>query len=224
MKLLLFSGGGYFDNMRLMEELVTMAFRKHPRILYIPSDGDDDDYYEDYTEFNMAINQVTKTETIYLPIDDKLTPHDFVQKLASSDGVFLSGGNTFHFLGHLRKKGLLSKLKLYARQGNLLSGLSAGAIILTPSVETAGFPEFDCDINYDEITNLRSLNLTRFLFFPHFKKSKRYSDAFRLETLARTQYPIYCCPDYSGIKIFHNTVTFYGNCWGYFCGHEFRVN
>jgi dipeptidase E len=62
---------------------------------------------------------------------------------------------------------MLPLLKKFIQDGGILTGLSAGAIMMTETIEMAGYPPFDCDENEDNLKNLKSLNLVDFYFFPH---------------------------------------------------------
>ena len=64
----------------------------------------------------------------------------------------------------LEKTGLLKELKAWVRNGGVLTGVSAGAIIMTKNIETAAFPSFDCDENEDNVKNLAGLQLVDFEF------------------------------------------------------------
>ena len=140
-----------------------------------------------------------------------------------SDAIHLAGGNTFYFLNSLRKAKLLPKLKAFAQKGGLLTGLSAGAIMMTENIEMAGYPEFDRDENIVNIKNLAALNLVDFLFFPHFRKSTRYDVVFNKYTRSSDKI-IYACPDGAGIVVRDNEIRFVGKCYAFSRGHKFVIN
>ena len=115
------------------------------------------------------------------------------------DIVYLAGGNTYHFLHHLRVSGLLEAVGRFASRGGVVAGLSAGALILTPHIGLAGYPAWDRDENRIGLSGrgCRGLGLTRFEFFPHYRRSARYRDAL-LDYSRRSRLPVYACPDGSG--------------------------
>jgi peptidase E len=81
--------------------------------------------------------------------------------------INLSGGNTFRFLKSIKERGAESRLVEYARNGGILIGVSAGAMILTPSIESA----FICgDVNTVGLSDLEGLELVSFFFDPHSSK------------------------------------------------------
>src|SRR5690606_32920603 len=101
-------------------------------------------------------------------------PEVLKQEVFKSDIIHLSGGNTFYFIKHLRQAKLLKDFKEFLNNGGVLTGLSAGAIIMTRSIQTAAFPSFDRDENEDNVRNFKGMGLVNFEFFPHYKNSLRY--------------------------------------------------
>ena len=136
-----------------------------------------------------------------------------------SEIIRLSGGNTYYFLKHLRKTGLLKHLKEFVKRGGVLTGLSAGGILMTPIISAAGYPEFDKDDNDEKVRNLRGLNLVKFEFFPHYKNSPRY-DKDLIRESKRVDYPIYAIPDGSGVVVTENKLKFIGKSYCFFKGKK----
>ncbi len=104
----------------------------------------------------------------------------------------------------------MPKLKTFVERGGVLAGLSAEAIILTPNIGTAGPPLPDPDENEVKLKNLRALGLVRFEFYPHYTSTPKTNQAI-LKYSRNTKYPIFACPDGSGITINENRMTFIGN-------------
>ena len=140
-----------------------------------------------------------------------------------SDAIHLAGGNTFYFLNYLRKARLLPQLKAFVEKGGVLTGLSAGAIMMTENIEMAGYPDFDRDENLVNLKNLSALNLVDFLFLPHFRNSARYDVVFKKYT-RNTSKIIYACPDGAGIVVRDNELRFVGKCFAFSNGHKFIIN
>jgi dipeptidase E len=144
--------------------------------------------------------------------------------LLASDVVYLAGGNTFHFLHHLRRSGLLDTLKRFAARGGVLAGLSAGGVLMTPDIGLAGYPDFDRDDDEVGLSGRRlgALGLVPFEFFPHYRHSARYREALRSWS-ARTRRPLYACRDGSGIVIEGDRFTLHGDVWLFDRGRETRI-
>ena len=220
MKLVLYSGGHDFENIQLDRHLIDLVATNYPQITYIPScsylcDSDFHDFIKQYEKFNIH-------NIINFPID---LPYTDVLKneVLKSDIIHLSGGNTYYFLKYLRKTGMINELKRFVRNGGVLTGLSAGAIIMTKSIETAGFPEFDRDHNDEKLRNFKAMNLVDFEFFPHYRNSKRY-DKEILDYSRNQDFPIYACPDGSGIVVKNNEISFVGKTFCFYQGKKFIVN
>lgn len=219
MKLVLYGGGHDFENRELDAELIKLVGKDSIQMTYIPADS-----YMSHIDFAEVVEQYRPQgikKFIHFPIDVPFT--DVLKNEAlSSDIIHLSGGNTFSFLRSLRKAKLLNDLKSYIKNGGILTGLSAGAIIMTSNIATAGFPEFDRDDNEVNITNLRALNLVNFEFFPHYRNSKRYEQAL-LEHSQKVSRPVYGCPDGAGIIVNSDKTTFIGKIHCFYQGKKFIV-
>ncbi len=219
MKLVFYSGGHDFENKKLDENLLALVGKKDPRIAFIPScsylcDQDFQDFVKRYDKFNIH-------NLINFPIDIPFT-EVLKKEVFNSDIIHLDGGNTYYFIKHLRKTKLLKELKEFIKSGGILTGLSAGAIIMTRSIDTAGFPHFDCDDNDENLTNLKGMNLVSFEFFPHYRNSKRYDEDLIIHS-QKLDHPIYACPDGSGIIVQDHEIRFVGKTYCFHRGKKFSV-
>ncbi len=169
LNLVLYSGGQTQSNKKLhgaLSDLVGVQSKKS--LTYIPYCYEGCEVY-----FNRAKKRYSRfgfNQFHCAPVDRPMTK-PVLEKMLSSDVIYLAGGNTFYFLYHLKKSGVLPKLKNYALSGGLLTGLSAGAIIMTPHIGLASYPSFDCDDNEVGLKKLNSLNLVNFEFFPHYNST-----------------------------------------------------
>lgn len=221
MKLVFYSGGQTDLNARMHEHLFRLTKRKFGTgtLSYIPfcSDGAHEYFWQAEKRYKRYGFQNVRC----FPIDRPLKATDR-KELLKSDAIYLAGGNTFYFLHHLRKSRLLTELRDFAKKGGVLSGLSAGAIMMTPNIQLASYPDFDKDDNDVGIKDLRSLNLVKFEFFPHFTNSKRFSDALRAYSIF-SKYPVYAVPDGQGIVVEGNHRTFYGKTKVFYKGQELMI-
>jgi dipeptidase E len=220
MNLVFYSGGNDEENRLLDKSFVELIDKNNPVVTFIPSSS----YLSDQ-EFKSFVRHYSKfkiSRFIHFPID---VPFDKIlfQEVMRSDAIHMAGGNTFYFLHHLRKMKLLPQLRAFAERGGVLTGLSAGAIMMTENIEMAAYPEFDRDENIVNIKNLSSLNLVDFLFFPHFRNSSRYDSVFKSYT-RKKQKMIYACPDGSGLVVRQNELRFIGKCYAFSSGHKISIN
>ncbi|MEI8346223.1 MAG: Type 1 glutamine amidotransferase-like domain-containing protein [Pseudomonadota bacterium] len=228
MKLILLSGGGPEDNVILLDALSDILHRKQQRsfsqsvqLAFIPADS-----YGSEHEFAEVVEDFLPwgvDKFLHFPVDLNLPLNKILQKeVFKSDIIFLGGGNTFHFLHTLRKKKLLTPLKDFAQRGGILIGLSAGSIMMTPTIDTASMPAFDRDDNDEHITNFKALNLVDFHFFPHYVGGDRY-DRELLRFSRQVKVPLYACTDGGGIVIDEDSFSFYGNMFSFTNGLKIRV-
>ena len=139
-----FSGGFADQNETLDENLSFLVEKRSPKLTYIPSSS-----YQSEIEFREIIKQYSIygiKKFMLFPVDIKYDD-TFLNEVLTSDIIFLGGGNTYYFLKSLRQQKLIPKLKKFVQDGGVLAGLSAGAILMTPNISTASYPDFDRDDN-----------------------------------------------------------------------------
>lgn len=220
MRLVLYSGGEREDNYQLDKNLLLFFNKKNIRLTFIPSCS----YHsnEDYLQVVEQYKPYGIKKIMQLNIDQEFSAT--IKKTAfESDIIHLGGGNTFYFLKYLRKTGLLAEIRAWVKNGGVLTGLSAGAILMTNRIETASFPAFDRDENDEDIKNLAALQLVDFDFFPHYRNSARY-DIELLEHSVNSERPVYACPDGSGIVVSDDEMRFVGRVACFFNGKKYFLN
>ncbi len=224
MKLVFYSGGSLKENAELDREFLRLfgngRKKRLPKITYIPSSSED--LAEDFREFAEQYRRLGVKEIECLPVDRELKPADLRRALAS-DAIYLGGGNTFYFLHHLRRTKMLSKLKLFVKQGGVLMGLSAGGIMMTPSIKTAEVPSMEADENEVHLKDYRSIALVDFEFSPHYTGERR-SDLELKKYSKRVKRPVYACDDGTGIIVNNGKLTFVGKVQAFINGEKIRVN
>jgi dipeptidase E len=220
MKLIFYSGGDERENALLDKAFIELIAKKNPVVTFIPSSS-----FLSEQEFNLFVKHYSKfkiSRFIHFPID---LPFDriLLKEVLDSDAIHLGGGNTFYFLNSIRKAKMVNEFKKFVHKGGVLSGLSAGAIIMTENIELAGYPSFDRDENSVALKNLSSIGLVDFAFFPHFKNSSRYENAFKKYSKLK-QKNVFACPDGSGIVINGCETRFIGKCFGFCDGKKININ
>ncbi|WP_337089674.1 Type 1 glutamine amidotransferase-like domain-containing protein [Leuconostoc pseudomesenteroides] len=90
------------------------------------------------------------------------------EKLFNYDLIFLNGGYPFYLLHFIKKSGADKILTKIHQNGGLIFGLSAGSIVMGPSISLMQYlyPED----NHFQDTDLTGLNLTDLQIYPHFKE------------------------------------------------------
>lgn len=220
MKLVLYSGGDQSENLNLNKNLLELVSKDKVRMTFIPACS-----YHGQEDFQDIIDQFRPLGVKkFLRWDIDRPYSNLVRRTAfDSDIIYLGGGNTYYFLKFLKKEGLVTEFRKWVRDGGILCGMSAGAILLTKNIETAGFPDFDKDDNDEGIKNFNSLDLVEFSFFPHYKNSKRYDSELNKYSKSN-EVPVYACPDGSGIVITGNEIKFVGKSACFVQGKKFFLN
>lgn len=220
MNLWLYSSGDSEDNELMDEDLFVELALKRPTFTFIPAHEDDaelcyNEFIERFSSYGYVKFRMLDPETN--------TSKRAVRAMLDSDLVYLSGGNTFHFLKNLRDSGLINDLRYYARSGGFLAGHSAGAILMTPHIRTAAIPEFDRDQNDVGIKNILAMRLSKFEFFPHYEDTPAYAKALE-QASAGSPWPIYGAEDGSGVVMSQKGLRFYGNTWSFYMGLKVKLS
>lgn len=193
--------------------------KNKPKIGYLSSETDKERKY--FQEVKDYYQKYGFLEFLYFDLDREYDP-SIKKKLAHCDAIHLSGGNTYHFLHHIKRRGFTSFLRDYAKSRGVLIGISAGAIIMTSTITTTtlfkGEPE---DENKLGVKDFSAINLVNFEFFPHFgdpsekKKLVEYSK--------KRGKVIYACEDGTGIIVDGKKTIFYGTVRCFLKGKLFNI-
>lgn len=135
------------------------------------------------------------------------------------DIVILSGGNTFYFMYHARDV-LDDIFDRHVSDDALVIGLSAGAILMTPSVATAGLSHGD--ENMIGLEDMSGLDLVNFQIVVHFDESDQLSQ----EVSDYSEYqdcPVYALPEDGGLVIDNDRMIVLGEVLRFKSGQYERV-
>jgi dipeptidase E len=142
-------------------------FLKKRVIAYMPSDGNE-------TEINASFEPIwydfaEKNNSSLIIIDNSKRGDEAkmeVNKLQGANILMITGGNTYKLLNHLRLSGLDNAIiKFWQKDNVVLSGFSAGALVLTPSIEIAGIYG---DVNEPDLTDFGGLGIVDFEIWAHY--------------------------------------------------------
>lgn len=219
MHLWLYSSGGFLNEEM---DLAMIRYFNHdnPRLTFVASCYESADYY--FEEFSERFGRFGFTNLHLLHLDRQVSASK-IERALSSDLIYLSGGNTFYFLDSMHRTKFLPKLHEFVEKGGILAGNSAGAIIMTPEISTASYPEDDRDENDVGLEDWDALGLVNFEYYPHYDHSRYYK---RVLTRASMESPhvIYAVTDGSGICINGPAISFFGEVYAYYNGECFQVS
>ena len=205
-KLALYSDQEILENARIDRRMLALIDKPHPLVGYIPSSADPDRKWFKIKQAYYAAIGVTLTN--YFELDNHFVP-DMLAALIQCDAIHLSGGNTYHFLYWLRKRGMLEVLQEYVKNGGVLIGNSAGAILMTREINSTALSR-DIPFPGEESDDLSALGLVNFAFFPHINLYSNYREAMIKYSLEHP-YPIYGCADGNGIIVDGDQIEFIGS-------------
>jgi len=133
-------------------------------LAYMPSDGvaNSTKYIEEWR------NYAQRFGAGFNVVDNHSSDGAEKAKLLDSNILLISGGNTFALLNNLRNSGLdQTTIEFIQKSDFILSGFSAGALVLTPTIAICNLLDFD--ENLVGITDLNGLGVFDFEVFPHYE-------------------------------------------------------
>lgn len=153
-------------------------------IAYMPSDGIEG--AQEYIKQWAVIAEQYGTK--FSVINNRTRNVEEQNKLLAANVLVISGGNTFNLLHNLRESGLDHSIKQFLNKSDfVLSGFSAGALVLTPTIKVCSLPGLD--ENLIGLQDLEALSTVNFEVFPHYDeaKHKKILDDYRKTTSNRVR-------------------------------------
>ncbi len=95
----------------------------------------------------------------------KKTPQQVAEALASVDGIFVAGGNTFFLLQEMHKSGAIPLIQEKVKEGFLYIGSSAGSVVAGKDIDTA--KDADDPALAPDLQSTKGLGLVDLLVLPH---------------------------------------------------------
>lgn len=86
--------------------------------------------------------------------------------LSNYDVLYVCGGNTFQLLKYAQKANFGDAIRAVLEKGGVYMGVSAGSLIVGPSIQIAN--EVKPDINEVGLENFTGFNITEHVIFPHY--------------------------------------------------------
>lgn len=215
----LYSSDGSDENHGIDSELFASLKKVHPNIVFVAPElehlEDDADFF---CERFAAIGRANIATFAADHIQDQMRIRD----VFNSDLIYLGGGNTYYLMHYLRRSRFGELILQYIKEGGVLAGSSAGAIVMTPTIGTAGFPSFDRDENTVGLKSNQGLGLVGFEVFPHYTHEPRYIRELK-EYAEKLTHPLYAIPDGGCIRVDRGRLVVYGDCRIYVDGQHCRL-
>ncbi len=173
-RIVLFSTPYDNDNFHKILDLIFPSDMKDKYPLFMPSQGIPNtlqEFLDDWEGFAKEKGLLIKF--IDNSITDTTTERE---KLMKSNILIISGGDPFQLLINLRKSGLDSAIMEFTKKEEfILAGYSAGAYILTPTIETAkifneNYPGGKKYITQDKLRDFTGLGIIDFEIIAHYSE------------------------------------------------------
>lgn len=176
------------------------------KVAYISSDpqGVDRPYYKstmaDYSQISADI------KVDYFDLSSNFSDETLTQLPSHYGTIYLSGGNTYVFMDSARKRNIKPMLKKHLESNGLIIGASAGAIMMTPSIDLAGTE----DENIPGFMDGAGFSFVDFEFHPHFKQNQGEL-VFLSEYRKKKNRKLYVCSDRSGLFYSEGKIKLFGD-------------
>lgn len=148
-------------------EIINLSNKASPRFLFIPTASSDaEGYIKDIKNY---FGKILKCNVDVLCLYDKPSNKEIRSKISSADIVYVGGGNTLKMMKFWRKSGIDELLKKAAREGTVLSGVSAGGIcwFRYGNSDSRRFNNPKADL-----IKVKGLDIIPILFCPHYDTEK----------------------------------------------------
>lgn len=160
-------------------DLIFPETLKNKVFAYMPSDGANSP--QEFTDLWKGYSEKYNAKFVFIDNSSSDSESE-VKKLQSANILMITGGNTFLLLNNLKKSGLDKAIVDFSNKDNfVISGFSAGALVLTPNIEICNSRRMDP--NDVGLTDFKSLGIVDFEVYPHYKDSyKVEADEYRKTT------------------------------------------
>lgn len=168
---------------------------KDKTLAYMPSDGSDKESNKKYTPF--WENIAKENDVKFNFIDNSSVDFSEKEKIKGSNILLITGGNTFTLLNNIKKNGLDKEIiALSNKDGFVIAGFSAGAVILTPTINIVTKEwSYGKDVNTVGLNDMRGLSLIDFEVLPHYTDADndaltgyRNESVFDVKSISDTDY------------------------------------
>lgn len=165
MKIVAIGGGvvGAGETLSIDRELVSLAARSDPRVLFIPTASDDSPEYYEQVAFTYR-RLGCELDALWLWGEDA-SNEAAARKIGRADAIYVGGGNTKKMIARWRELGVDSMLATHLDAGRPVGGVSAGAICWF-KVANSDWPQYE-EIEGVNTARLDCLGFVDLAICPH---------------------------------------------------------
>ncbi|MDF5714531.1 MAG: Type 1 glutamine amidotransferase-like domain-containing protein [Rhizonema sp. NSF051] len=202
---LLFLSNQNLSKVEQIDEAIISLFqnKKNKSIAYFPSQTDFPKQYLAYIE--AYYKRLGIKIDVYFDTDKQYN-FNLLETALKCDAIHLSGGYTFHFWQNIVQKNLIKPLTEFAKNDGIFIGVSAGAIMMTPKIDSSLL----CGDPIIEGLSTKALGFVNWEFVPHANSIQEMHEKL-LKYSESTQNKIFACSDGGGIMLNNNSLELMGN-------------
>ncbi|MFH0892617.1 MAG: Type 1 glutamine amidotransferase-like domain-containing protein [Candidatus Falkowbacteria bacterium] len=160
--------GKKIETLKIDQEIIKLAGKKKPKLLFIPTASGDSDGYIEVVKKYFGKKLGCKISVLKL-INTNIALKDIRKLIFTADIIYVGGGNTLKMLKLWRSKGVDKLLISAYSKGIILSGLSAGSVCWFKYGQSDSRKFKDKNAPYITISGL---NLIDSLHCPHYDTEK----------------------------------------------------
>jgi len=206
MKLLLTSGGLTNPTIEhALSKLINIP-NTETNVVFIPTAANIEEGDKEWLLYNYL--ELKKQSYRFIDIVDiSALPQDiWLPRLKKANAIFVGGGNTYYLMAWLKKSGL-SKLFPELLKTRVYVGISAGSILVTPSLQLSTSPK-KCAEKIYPIDGDAGLGLVNFQIRPHLnnKHFPKLTIDYIQQAIKEISDPVYAIDDNTAVLVNENNI------------------
>lgn len=191
------SGGGNEKQSFPLDKFFFDTFPKNGSFLYIPIALRGNKLYQTAHVWMKSVLEVHERNDIQFETADDLSKYR-LEDLNNFDAIYIGGGNTWNLMRELMDSGFSQELILHIKNGGVVYGGSAGAIVLGKNIDT-----------HDDENKINLKNISGFNLLNDYSVACHYADkqGDRFKDWAMShKSPILCLPEEAGLVFGNNSI------------------
>ncbi len=191
------SGGGNEEQSFPLDKFFFKTFPKNGNFLYIPVALRGNKLYPTAHLWMKKVLELHNRNDVQFEVADDLAKYK-QEDLKKFDAIYIGGGNTWNLMQELRDSGFSQEFVSYVKNGGVVYGGSAGAIVLGKNTDT-----------HDDENKINLKNTTGFNLLGGYSVACHYtnehSKRFRDWVMSHKS-PIVCLPEEAGLILGNDSV------------------
>lgn len=195
------SGGGNEKQSFPLDKFFFETFPENGSFLYIPTALRGNKLYPTAHLWMQQVLELHNRNDVQLEVADDLVKYQ-LEDLKKNDAIYIGGGNTWNLMQELKDSGFSQELVSYTKNGGVVYGGSAGAIVLGKNIDT-----------HDDENKINFKDTNGFSLLGDYSVACHYTDEqesrFR-EWATSHKSPIACLPEETGLMFGSGSIVCVG--------------